>query len=57
MRVTSEAEADKLHDYRFLGNDKRQRERIRRKVTNWTEGLDRLPELERRAILHAIASR
>ena len=50
-------EPDALHDYRFLGNDKRQRERIRRKVTNWTEGLDRLPELERNAIIQSIASR
>ena len=50
-------EPDELHDYRFLGDDKRQRERIRRKVTNWTLGLDRLPELERNAILQSIISR
>ena len=50
-------EPDELHDYRFLGNDKRQRERIRRKVTNWTEGLNRLPGLERNAILESISSR
>ena len=46
-----------LHDYRYLGDERRERERIRRKVTNWTEGLERLPDLERRAILDAITSR
>ena len=40
-----------LHDYRFLGGNKRERERIRDKVQRWAEGLQRLPALERQAIL------
>lgn len=40
-----------LHDYRYVGSNKRQRERIRRKVKTWAAGLKRLPEHERRAIL------
>jgi hypothetical protein len=43
-----------LHDYRFLGDDFRQRERIRRKVARWTEKLNALPILERGAILDAL---
>jgi len=46
-----------LHDYRFLGNDKRERERIHRKARNWTAGLDRLPPLERQAIVRSITPR
>jgi hypothetical protein len=40
-----------LHDYTYLGNNKRQRERITRKVRTWAAGLQRLPRLERQAIL------
>jgi hypothetical protein len=40
-----------LHDYRYLGNNKRERERIARKVRTWSAGLRRLPALERQAIL------
>lgn len=40
-----------LHDYRYLGNEKRERERITRKVRTWSAGLLRLPALERQAIL------
>lgn len=40
-----------LHDYRHLGNEKRERERITRKVRTWSAGLLRLPRLERQAIL------
>lgn len=45
-----------LHDYRYLGADYRERERIKRKALRWRQGLDRLPELERRAILSQLLS-
>lgn len=43
-----------LHDYRFLGNDYRERERIKRKKDRWTSRLASMPTLERYAILAAI---
>lgn len=43
-----------LHDPRYLGRNKRQRERIRRRVRNWSQGLARMHPLERQAILDAI---
>jgi len=47
-------EPSELHDYRFLGRHKRERERITRKVRTWTAGLQRLPALERQAIVAGI---
>lgn len=47
-------EPSELHDYSYLGDDFRERERIGRKVKRWVRGLKRLPELERNAILAAI---
>jgi DNA adenine methylase len=44
-----------LHDYRYLGSDFRERERIKRKTRRWTERLKRMPTLERQALLSAIA--
>lgn len=41
----------RLHDYTFLGDDFRERERIGRKARRWVNGLQRLPILEQRAIL------
>ena len=43
-----------LHDYSYLGEDFRERERIKRKKQRWTARLHRMPELERRALLDAI---
>lgn len=43
-----------LHDYRYLGTNFRERERIKRKMTRWTFRLKRMPVLERRALLHAL---
>lgn len=40
-----------LHDYRFLGDDKRQRERVAKRRRNWTAALARAGDHERRAIL------
>jgi len=44
----------RLHDYSYLGSNFRERERIKRKVQRWIEGLQRLPILERNAILNAL---
>ena len=43
-----------LHDPRYIGLNKRQRERVRRRVRNWTAGLARMHPLERQAVLDAI---
>jgi hypothetical protein len=43
-----------LHDYRYLGEDFRQRERIKRKKQRWVRRLATMPILERRALLAAI---
>lgn len=48
------AKPAELHDYRHLGGDFRERERIHRKISRWTARLSRLPALERNAILAAI---
>jgi DNA adenine methylase len=45
-----------LHDYAFIGSNRRQRERIRRRLNNWHSRLARLPELERRAVLASLQS-
>lgn len=44
-----------LHDYRYLGEGFRERERINRKKETWTRRLRAMPLLERQAILCAIA--
>lgn len=43
-----------LHDYRYLGADRRERERIRRMQTSWTRRLAALDALERRAMLSVL---
>jgi hypothetical protein len=43
-----------LHDYRYLGRDFRERERIKRKKWRWTERLRSMPDLERYALMEAI---
>lgn len=43
-----------LHDYRYLGRNYRERERIHKKTKRWRDNLKRMPELERRAILSAM---
>lgn len=43
-----------LHDYRYLGDNFRQRERIQRKINRWTAALGRMPALERNALLAAM---
>lgn len=46
-----------LHDSRFVGGEKRERERVRRRVKNWLNGLERMPRLERQAILDSLEGR
>lgn len=46
-----------LHDYRFLGENFRERERIKRMKQRWTARLERMPILQRQALLSAIADR
>jgi DNA adenine methylase len=43
-----------LHDYRYLGDNFRQRERIKRIKTRWAARLARMDRLERYAILSTI---
>ncbi len=43
-----------LHDYRYLGTNYRERERIMKKTKRWINNLKRMPELEKRAILQAL---
>jgi site-specific DNA-adenine methylase len=45
-----------LHDYRFLGDNFRQRERLKKKKENWVSRLKSMPILERQALLFAIQS-
>ena len=48
-------EPDELHDYRYLGEGFRERERIKRKKSRWVARLQGMPLLERRCLLSAIA--
>jgi hypothetical protein len=43
-----------LHDYRYLGDNFRERERIKRKKERWVKRLRKMDVLERRAVLWAI---
>lgn len=43
-----------LHDYRYLGSNFRERERIKRKQLRWKSRLLKMDELERHALLAAI---
>jgi DNA adenine methylase len=44
-----------LHDYRFIGKDRTDRQRIRRKIARWQSRLAAMPALERGALSQAIA--
>lgn len=50
-------EPAELHDARYVGGNKRERERVRRRVRNWVDGLARMLPSERQAILDAIDRR
>ncbi len=43
-----------LHDYRYLGDTFRERERIKRKSDRWVARLKRMPSLERKALVWVI---
>jgi hypothetical protein len=43
----------RYHDVRFVGSDRRVRERIRRRVKNWRCGLSRMTPQERQAVYEA----
>lgn len=43
-----------LHDYSYLGETFRERERIRRRIDRWRARLESLPPLERNALLSAL---
>lgn len=45
-----------LHDYRYLGANYRERERIKRKKERWRRRLAKMPMLERHALMMAIES-
>jgi hypothetical protein len=47
-------EPAELHDYRYLGRDYRERERIRRKQARWVARLSAMTVLERRAVESAL---
>lgn len=47
-------EPTRLHDYSYLGDNFRERERIKRKTARWKARLKGMPALERYAILSAI---
>ncbi|HEX9005435.1 MAG TPA: DNA adenine methylase [Blastocatellia bacterium] len=44
-----------LHDYRYVGEGWRERERIKKKVSRWKDKLSKMPLLERQALLAALA--
>ena len=45
-----------LHDYSFLGNNFRERERLKNRKKNWVSRLKFMPVLERQALLCAMQS-
>ena len=47
-------EPDSLHDHRFVGNSRRERERIRRRQINWLSQLNAMGDRERAAMLEAL---
>jgi len=50
------SEPVELHDYRFLGNNFRERERLKNRKKNWVSRLKSMPVLERQALLYAMQS-
>lgn len=50
------SEPEALHDFRFLGIDYRERERIARKTKRWVQRIHALPAIERLALLSAMSA-
>ena len=44
-----------LHDYSFLGSDRSDRQRIKRKIDRWSDRFLSLPRYERQAIMQALS--
>lgn len=51
------SEPQTLHDYRHLGGERRERQKISRRRNRWCAGLARMPRKERLAVLAEIADR
>lgn len=47
--------AMQLHDYRYLGSNRREREQLKRQKKRWVARLERMPEIQRHAMLSAIS--
>lgn len=45
----------RLHDYRYLGADYRERENLARQKNRWRRRLERMPVLQRQALLQVLA--
>lgn len=45
---------NELHDFRFAGNNFRERERIKRKTHRWLTKLRNLPNIEKQALMQAL---
>lgn len=43
-----------LHDYQYLGDSFRERQRIQRRITRWRKRLEEMPPLEKAALLEAL---
>jgi hypothetical protein len=50
-------EPTELHDYRYIGNDFREREQLKGIVTRNVAKFKRLPELQRNAIIHQLKTK
>lgn len=48
------AEPAELHDYRFLGRDRRERQNVKRQSARWLARLAKMPPQRRYAMLAAI---
>jgi len=45
-----------LHDYRYLGDNHRQRDQLKQKAQRWRKRLESLPILEQQVLLHTMQS-
>ena len=48
------SKSDQLHDYRYLGNNFREREKIKLKLKRWAARFKAMPALERQALLSTL---
>ena len=50
-------EPTQLHDTSFVGENRTKRQQVKRKAKRWVDGLEKLPNDERQAILDLIKDR